>query len=544
MGRYLNPGNGGFERILKSKYIDKTGLIGQINERMETPDGLVCISRPRRFGKSYAAQMLSAYYDCSCDSHNLFHDLEVSKFDSYEVYINKYNVICLDIAGFLSRMRSEGRPIGNITTFIIDELRNEIASAYPDLITEKMSLSDCFRRMAEGTDHKPGKKIVFIIDEWDVVIREAGDQPDVQEIYLNLLRGWFKDITFTPIVVAAAYMTGILPIKKDGSQSAISDFKEFSMLDPDVFAPYFGFTEGEVKNICHEAGMDFKTTKYWYDGYTVGALHSIYNPYSVISAAKAKDHRYRSYWKKTSAAETLMTYIDMNQDGLQETVAKLMARETVEVDTELFQNDVETFESKDDVLTLLIHLGYLTFDLEEEPYGGESLAGLVRIPNEEVRREFGAILRRAKHKKLIELVRKSDRLLQDIINGRNEEAAEAIQDVHDSCYAPTYYNDEQSLRSVIRLACISWDDQYAKAEELPSGHGIADVAFFPKRRSALPAIVIELKWNKSGNGAIQQMKNRNYQKVFEQFDGEIILAGVNYDSVSKKHTCRIERVRK
>ena len=546
MGQYVNPGNSGFERMLNAKYIDKTGIIKILNQKINGPEALVCISRPRRFGKSYAAQMISAYYDCSCDSHDLFKGLEAEKIESFEKYINKYNVVCLDIAGFLSKLQSENKSIGHITNVITEAVKNEIISVYAEQYPElkDKTLNEGFQLIAVGKGGIPGRKFVFILDEWDAVIREAKDKPAVQESYLKLLRGWFKDITFTPKVVAAAYMTGILPIKKDGSQSAISDFREYSMLEPDEFAPFFGFAEEEVKEICQEYDLNFDTTKYWYDGYTAGSLSSVYNPYSVMSAAKAKDHRYKSYWKRTSAAETLMTYIDMDFEGLQDDIAKLMTGETIEIDTEMFQNDVETFAGKDDVLTLLVHLGYLTFEMESETYGSdeENLTGLAKIPNEEIRREFEKILRRAKHRTLIELVRQSDQLLEDVIAGRSEEAANIIQKVHDSNYGPTFYNNEQSLRSVLRLGSISWREQYAKVEELPSGHGVADLAFLPKKRSPLPAIVIELKWDKGDESALQQIKDRHYSEVLQQLEGEIILVGINYDSKEKKHTCIIEQM--
>ncbi len=534
MGTYLNPGNSGFERIVSSDYVDKTGLISLINGTIGTTKSLTCISRPRRFGKSYAAKMLCAYYDKTCDSHDLFDRYEISGDESYEKHINKYHVINLDISGFISSAKSSEKPIRNVPKDIDKALLQEVRSVCPGL-KEKNNLNECLLELVRNTQ----TKIVFIIDEWDSMIREAKDDPEAQEIYLNLLRGWFKNNNFTPEAVAAAYMTGILPIKKDGSQSAISDFQEYSVLEPLQFAKYVGFTEEEVRMQCEKRHKSFESMKKWYDGYTVGNCHSIYNPYSVMQALESG--KYKSYWKKTSAAETLMTYIDMDQDGLQDDIARLIAGETIVVDTDFFRNDVETFTSKDDVLTLLIHLGYLTYEEVSESYdeNDEQLTGLAHIPNEEVRSEFEKILRKAKHKELIRLVQKSDRLLQDTIEGNENAVACAIQEVHDSEYAPNFYNNEQSLRYVIKMAYLSCVDQYAKVEELPSGHGLADVVFLPNRRSSLPAMIIELKWNKSEEGAIRQILDKNYPKILEQFGGKILLAGINYDEETKKHSCKI-----
>ena len=526
MGTYLNPGNSGFTRIIKNDYVDKTGLIGIINHTINSTKNLTCISRPRRFGKSYAAQMLCAYYDKTCDSHELFSAYDISEDKSYEKHLNKYDVIYWDMTG----IKPYTDNFQTLVPFLIRSLTDEIKQQYPSVI-EKEDLSSTL----VDTVEKAANKFLIIIDEWDAPIRE---NPVIQTEYLEFLRSLFKNSGTTSKIFAAAYMTGILPIKKDGSQSAISDFEEYSVLEPGDFAGHVGFTEEEVKRICEDKNKDFEKMRLWYDGYTVGEKHSIYNPYSVMHAADSG--KFKSYWKKTSAAETLMTYIDMDQDDLQDTIARLIAGESVIVDTDSFQNDVETFTCKDDVLTLLTHLGYLTYEEEPDSYDDDSVVGLVKIPNEEVRSEFDKILRKAKHKSLVGLVKKSDQLLQDTLDGKSDAVAKAIADVHDSEYAPTYYSNEQSLRYVVKMAYISCVDQYSKVEELPSGHGIADVVFLPKRRSTLPAMIVELKWNRDAEGAIQQIKDRNYPKVLTNYGGKIVLVGINYDENTKTHECVIE----
>jgi len=528
MGIYLNPGNSGFAEVLKSYYVDKTGLISIINSTIGTKKKLTCISRPRRFGKSYAAQMLCAYYDKTCDSHELFDQYMIAGDAAYNTHINQYDVIYLDMTGIIGEST-----LKDIVPYIKRSIVDEIRKIYPDVTVEE-GFAPTLVNLVTYTHNR----IVMIIDEWDAPIREARNQPMIQKEYLEFLRSLFKNSGITSKIFAAAYMTGILPIKKDGSQSAISDFEEYSVLEPGDFAGFVGFTEEEVKRICEEKNIDFEKMKLWYDGYTVGDKHSIYNPYSVMHAAGTG--KFRSYWKKTSAAETLMTYIDMDQDDLQDTIARLIAGERVVVDTDSFQNDVESFSCKDDVLTLLTHLGYLTYEEEVDSYDDDTVVGLVRIPNEEVRSEFDKILRKAKHKSLIELVKRSDQLLKDTLEGKREAVAKAIADVHDSEYAPTYYSNEQSLRYVVKMAYISCVDQYAKLEELPSGHGIADVVFLPKRRSTLPAMIVELKWNREAEGAIRQIKERNYPKILANYGGRILLVGINYDEDTKKHACLIE----
>ena len=530
MGTYLNPGNSRFERIVKVKYVDKTGMISVINERIGTTDNLFCISRPRRFGKSFAAQMLCAYYDKTCDSAMLFDTLKIAESATYSSHLNRYDVIYLDMTNIMAESGES-----DIVSYIKRKITQELMAAYPELKTD-----EAFSTTLINTVRLTGNKFIMIIDEWDAPIRET---PKMQKAYLEFLRMLFKSSGTTAKIFAAAYMTGILPIKKDGSQSAISDFREYSILDPGPFAEYTGFTEKEVEELCCKNHMSFAGAKRWYDGYTLNEIHSVYNPYSVMSAVQ--NRKFKSYWKKTSAAEALLTYINMDQEGLQDDIVKLISGETIEVNTDGFENDLETFKSKDDVLTLLIHLGYLAYGEETQVFGemheAEEPVGIVRIPNEEIRNEFHNILRKGQNSTLVKLMRTSDQLLKDTLAGSQEQVAEGIARVRNYGYAPDYYNDEQALRYVIKFAYITCMDQYSRVEEMPTGHGIADVIFLPKRRSQLPAMIVELKWNKTAEGAIAQIKDRNYPAALKEYGGEIVLVGVNYDVKTKEHTCRIEK---
>ena len=527
MGTYLNPGNSGFAEILDSGYIDKTGMIELINSRINTLNKLICISRPRRFGKSIAAKMLGAYYDHTCDSHSLFDDKEISKSEHYKDYRNKYNVIYLDIAGFVSDVRRRDGSIKSVVNEIVESIRTELIEDYPQL-KEIKKLTKCLTAYVQKTK----MKFIFIIDEWDAIIREAKNDTETQKAYLDLLREWFKNGNFTSEAVAAAYMTGILPIKKDGSESAISDFREFTILQPGPFVKYTGFTESEVKKLCEQYDMDFSGAKKWYDGYDFKKSEPIYNPYSVMMAMQMGE--FKSYWRKTSAAESLKTYVGMNIDGLQDKILRLIAGEPVEVYTDDFENDFETFNSSDDVLTLMIHLGYLVYRDE---------TSRVRIPNEELRIEFNRLLKKPANKQLSELVRDSERLLQDTLNGNEAEVVNAIVRVRDTNYAPMFYNNEQALRYVIKFAYIICIDYYLKVEELPTGHGIADVVFLPKRDTSLPAMIVELKWNQTAEGAIKQIKEKDYPSLISEYTGDMMLVGINYNESTKEYSCKIEKIK-
>ena len=523
MGTYLNPGNNSFARILNKPYVDKTGLLSLINQTIDTPESLTCISRPRRFGKSYAAQMLCAYYDKTCDSSVLFEELKIAKDASFSTYLNRYDVLYLDMTGIISDAAGE-----NIVSFIRRKVSEELQESYPSLCA-----NDSFSSMLINTVEYTGNKFVAIIDEWDAPIREAKNPQD-QRIYLEFLRSLFKNSGTTARIFAAAYMTGILPIKKDGSQSAISDFREYTMLFPWKFAPYVGFTEEEVRKLCTENDVSFENMKQWYDGYSFPEVGSVYNPNSVMKAVQY--HRFASYWTQTSAAESLMKYINMDMDGLQKDITDLIAGTPLHVETDDFANDLTTFHGKDDVLTLLIHLGYLAYDIDTHT---------VHIPNEEIRREFSRAIRKIDRSETVRRLRESDQLLEDILSLREEQVGAQIEKIHEE-EPKLFYNTEQSLRAVVKRALFTANDHYLSFEEFPAGSGCVDIAYLPRKVSPYPILVIELKWNLSADGALAQIKNRQYPAAFEHYGSDILLVGINYNKDAKPgerhHTCRIERI--
>ena len=528
MGIYINPGNSGFAEIAGDDYVDKTLLIDHINRTVGKGNKLTCISRPRRFGKSYAARMLTAYYDCSCDSHFLFDQKKIAGTTDYKRHINQYNVVYLDITGFVSAAQRKGEPLREVPAEIVKALLDELLENNRDL-PDGISLEEALITCAEK---EQGRKFIFVIDEWDALIREAKDDEEAQRRYLNLLRGWFKNANFTPRAVAAAYMTGILPIKKDGSQSAISDFEEYSMIDPWEFGEFVGFTEEEVRKLCSQNSADFERMKLWYDGYGFQGTGAVYNPNSVMKAIRRK--RFDSYWTETSAAEGLLDYISKDYNGLTKTIAELIGGVKVKVNTTGFANDLTTFRGKDDVLTLMIHLGYLAYNEADKT---------VRIPNEEIKLEFQRSIHEVKHEATMKRLEESERLFADTIHGNEQAVAAQIEKIHAEETAPLHYNKEESLRSVVKLVYYTYRDHYVQMEELPGGEGYADIVYIPRQDSSWPALVIELKWNMEAEGAIAQILKKNYPDVIKGLGCPILLVGIGYDKNAhaggKKHTCRI-----
>lgn len=523
MGDYLNIGNAGFETIRNGLYVDKTGMISFINSTLNTVNKLTVVSRPRRFGKSFAAKMLCAYYDKSCDSHQLFECMEISKDASFEKHLNKYDVIYLDITLFISRASD----IKDVVKNINDSVMAEIEEAFPD-VQKGSDLVETLVHVTKST----GEKFIMIIDEWDALFRETKDDAELQREYIDFLRSLFKS-NWTDIIFVGAYMTGILPIKKYGTQSAMTDFREYSMLTPGKLAKYVGFTEEEVKSLCKQFCMDFEEMKRWYDGYSFNRLKSVYSPNSVMEAINREE--FGSYWTRTETYESLKMYIDLDFDGLKEAIIQMLGGMHIKIDVASFQNDMTTIHCKDDVLTLLVHLGYLVYDINSKS---------VYIPNEEVKEEFVRVVKKSRHTEIAKLIRNSEHLLDATLDMDEEAVAIAIEEAHKAGTAPTFYNNEQALRSVIRIAYISCVDEFLKIDELPSGHGYADIVFFPKKTSSLPLLLIELKWNKTDKGAIRQIKNNDYPQALKDYGGDILLVGIDYNSKTKKHTCKIEKYMK
>ena len=366
MGIYLNPDNKDFRRALNSKiYIDKSELVSYTNSIMNTEQQFVCSSRPRRFGKSMAANMLTAYYSRGCDSGELFQNLKIAKSESFEKHLNKYNVIHINMQEFLSESGSMDEMLQMIQKTILFDLTEEFPDVrYFDNTKLLRSLRDVFA--------KYGVHFIYVIDEWDCIFRIHKEDTESQRKYLDFLRNLMKDQSYVSLV----YMTGILPIKKYGEHSALNMFIEISMTDARPVEEFTGFTEEEVRSLCEKYDMSFDETKRWYDGYYVDGV-SVYNPKSVVEAMLRR--KFSNYWTQTETYEALKIYIQSNEHGVQDVILKLLAGETYEIDTTTFSNDMITFATKDDVLTLLVHLGYLTYDSETKR---------ISIPNYEVSMQF------------------------------------------------------------------------------------------------------------------------------------------------------------
>ena len=550
MGLYLNPGKSAFEEAVNSEiFIDKTEMIAYLNSVVRTKQKYVSVSRPRRFGKTMAADMLCAYYGRDTGSRSLFEKCKISglttvnRSQKWDEYFGQFDVLRLVMTDFMEDSDS----VKDVLTYLTEEVITELKDAYPDIhYGNRINVRTVMSKIYSSKN----RQFVIVIDEWDAIFREYKDDKEGQKKYLDFLRDWLKDKEY----IALAYMTGILPIKKYGKHSALNMFDEYSMTQPMQLAEYVGFTSEEVEELCMQWKLNYDGLKIWYDGYRLSNKvsaelvaedavidhdiyrdYEIYSPYSVVRAVRSK--QLSNYWNQTETYEALKQYIDWDYDGLKEDVAILMEGGRVPVDITGYQNDMTTFHGKDDILTMLIHLGYLGYDSETKE---------LFIPNKEVLDVFKFSTKSRDWTVTFRALQNSHKLLEATWNCDPKTVAELIEDAHDKAGNKTYHS-EAGLSYAVQLAYYAAQDLYTIIPELDTGKGYADLAFIP-RKPDIPAMLIELKYEKDADTAIAQIHRQNYPDRLELYKGNLILVGINYDrTVSndsvefKHHSCEIEK---
>lgn len=501
-----------YQRTLRKKvFVDKSGMIMSLNELLGTADAYVCITRPRRFGKTINANMLGAYYTKGYDTKSMFKDLEVAQDKEFEKYLNQYNVIFMD----LSRMPDECFDYKEYFQSILKKLKEDLLTAYPHL--REVQYDSVSRMLQDSGDH-----FIFILDEWDSIFYEEFMTIQDKCDYLKFLKGLLKDQPY----VELAYMTGVLPIAKYSSGSELNMFDEYNFVNDNIYDQYFGFTEEEVRQLCKEyPTVSFEEMKKWYDGYYLSDGESLFNPRSVSKALMRGICL--NYWTETGPMNEVADCIEHNVDEVREDIVKLVAGIPVEVELKGYSAAEQRLETRDEILSAMVVYGFLSY-----------YDGYLRIPNHELMEKYQNVLQRESFGEVKEIVDCSREVLEATLNMDEEKVAALVEEVHDKEIPFLQYKDENAMSCVITLCYLYARKDYRMEREYASGKGYCDYVFIPKKRN-IPAIILELKYGHSCEEALQQIKDRNYMQRVKEY-GEIILVGINYDD-EKHHKCRIEK---
>lgn len=521
MGIYVNPKNESFRTSLNSFiYVDKSLIVRELNKVVDTNQKYICVSRPRRFGKSMAKRLLVSYYSKGCDSHELFKDLKISKEPTYEKYLNKFNVVSIDFNDFVTNLYNIGED--SLIKAMNRKVSEEFPEEFPEIDFSKcQNIADCIKEVYKRT----GIKFVILMDEYDLIVRSEPPKAILRE-YLDFLITLFKSEA-TNDATALAYITGILPIVREKVESKLNNFDEITFLKPYNFVDFTGFTEDEVKELCETHDINFQECLHWYDGYGINGKR-ICNPEAIVKAVTRRD--FDCYWSATGSYETVSPYIKSNYQGIKDDLITMLAGGSVPVFIQSFTNSPDHINSKDTLFTYLMHIGFLAYDDRRKR---------CRIPNLETLSIWRTIITQADgFAKLGEFICNSERLYNATIDGDSDTVASTLEDLHDYATSNLSYNHEQSLQTIINFAYIYARTNYTLFNELPTGKGYADVVFVPFYPN-YPAMIVELKRNSSTDSAINQIKARNYSQHLAHYKGKLLFVGINYDD-NKGHQCKME----
>ncbi len=521
MAYFLNSDfkNNEFELMSKDKFfVDKTLLIDEINSLIGIKDRFVCITRPRRFGKTVNAMMLASYYSKNANFKSLFDELEISKETSYLNHLNKHNVIYITLNEVPKANCTYGEFIGRYINLLSEDLK----ACYPDLkLKESLSMPDIFTQVCQ----KYNQSFIFIIDEWDYIFNNNLFSKEDRENFLQFLKDLLKDRPY----VELAYMTGVLPIAKYSSGSALNMFKEYNMLNDSKYDKYFGFTLPEVESLCKKQNkVTFNELKAWYDGYKTSSGLDVFNPRSVVYALS--DGVCQSYWTNTGPMDEILYYINSDVDAVKDDVVKMVSEVPLEIKLKGYGAEQKELNNRNQILSAMTIYGFLSYCNEE-----------LRIPNKELRIKFDDALEDKSMGAVSEIVMKSNEMLLATVRKDTKTMEKLIQEAHDINIPVIKYNDENSLACIITLVYLSARSKYKIVREMPAGIGFADFIFYPNDKSK-PAFIIELKKDSTPDEALKQIQEKRYALALKDYTGQKLAVGIAYDSKLKKHSVKIEDI--
>ena len=505
-----------FKLAFNSDYfIDKTELISKISKLISTNGKFLCITRPRRFGKTINAMMLESYYSKNANFKDIFDNLKISDSESYLAHLNKHNVVYLQLNELPDI--STNVTYEEFLNYYVKGLENDLKNLWPEIHFEGR-ISNMLQQVFSET----GEGFIFIIDEWDFIFNNNLFSKEERNNFLYFLKDLLKDRPY----VELCYMTGVIPIAKYSTGSALNMFKEYTFLNDNIYYKYFGFTTEEVENICKKQDkVTFQELKEWYDGYKIQNI-DIYNPRSVICALS--DGICQSYWTNTGPMDEIMYFINNNVTDVKKDIITMISGEPVYVQLEGYGTENLSLETRDEILSAMTVYGLLS-------YHDETL----EIPNKELLLKFSRSLRDKNLQEISKLLSRSFDLLRATITQDVETMSEIIQYTHDIYTSVIKYNDENSLSCIITIAYISAIENYKIVREMPAGVGFADFIFYPKDKSK-PAFIIELKKNSTPEEALKQIFEKRYDLALKDYNGLKLAIGISYDTNLKNHSIKIQ----
>ena len=523
MSLHLNKNNDKFKEYKSARiFIDKSNLIKECNSLFGTSDKYMCITRPRRFGKTMALFMLNAYYSKGCDSAALFDKLNIASDSSYLEHLNKHNVIWIDMASLYTGLNDKTVFVKKLKEFIYLDLKNNFKNVDLECdLTDGTFLANSIKKI----NSELNERFIFLIDEWDVIYREQEYNNKLCDEYTEFLRNLFKSSDVSSCI-DLVYMTGILPIRRYSTQSTLNMFTEYNMLDSFPIESYVGFTEDEVIELCNKYNRDFNEIKSWYNGYNLNGV-SLYNPKSVVEAVlrgKCKD-----YWAQTSAIEAVTNYMNYDNGELKDIICKMLLGKKVKVNVRKFENDLTKVNSSDSALTVLIHLGYLAYDEDLEA---------CYIPNYEIKQEFVNAVDKLNWHEIYNPISNSLKLYEETLKGNVEFINKTLDENHKDLAGPFNKNKEDILGIIVEISYYSAKQFYNIKKEDTSILGRSDLSFIPYDNCHIPFIV-ELKVNSTPDEAIAQIKEKSYFNSLGDYHGKVLLLGISYDEKTLKHSSKV-----
>lgn len=538
MGAYLNSQTPYtlYQSESRSPYfVDKTMLLQELFPYVAAGNRHLCVTRPRRFGKTIAANMISSFFQKGIDSGELFDRLKISEADDCQKYKNKYNVIRIDFSKMPRNCESYRQYIERVEELLISDLRE----AYPDAKTsETDAIGDILEEIFQQYH---GEKFIFVLDEWDFIFHRGFITEADKAKYVAFLSNLLKDRPY----VILSYMTGILPIAKYSSGSELNMFAEFTMVNSPMFGTYFGFTDDEVDDLyeryCRECekqrkikNVTRKGLRDWYNGYYTKSGERVYNPRSVVFALQFNN--LANYWTSSGPYDEIYYYIRNNVSDVRDDLALMAAGESVSAKIQEYAATSMNLSTRDEIYSAMVVYGFLSY-----------LNGKVSIPNRELMEKFDELLMKNESLGYVyHLAKESEKMLKATLAGDTHTMEKILELVHDTEVPLLSYNHETELSAIVNLVYLAARDSYRVEREDKAGVGYVDFIFYPYDLTA-DGIILELKVDHTPEEAIQQIKDRKYALKFvprlaeqKKYTGKILAVGIGYEKTEKKHRCRVE----